>query len=80
MERFLEKQTAYGYGGQGSKAGTADREGATVVQTSCSIRVFHFSSDKKYLDRYFINPELLMFYTAYSLYYNKNHCLLLTCL
>lgn len=61
------------------KAGTAEREGATMVQTSGIIRVFHFSGDKKYLDGYFINPELLMFYTAYSLYYNKNHCLLLTC-
>lgn len=50
MESFLERQTAYRYRRQGSKAGTAERGGATRVQTRGNIRAFHFSGDKKYLD------------------------------
>lgn len=49
MESFWKWLTTYGYGGQDKKAGTAEGEGTTMVQTSGNIRDFHFSGDKKYM-------------------------------
>lgn len=56
MESFLDRQTAYGYGGQDNKTGTA--ESATIVQTSGGIRDFHSSGDKKHMDNIFYKSRI----------------------